>query len=354
MAIAGWTEVAVEVAGIASRTGGVGERAEAMLDQLRRVIPFEGAWIGLRDPHRNEHLTVAHRGLDKPIRDWLAGPAVTAEIELAGLHRGSPPMRLRDLPFAPTKLTSWMQYLRPAGFRESIGAGLFTRDGRHLGVLALHTDTRAHPTDAARDLIGMLAPVIADAVDPLRSIASAARLVHNALGGIVVTRSGEVLPLPGLPPHPLLAAGSALLAVAASQLRDANPYTAFLCPYSEPVAPAGYVQIRVLACAHQPLDHLLAAVVVVGPPDLCGLTRRELEILGLLIDGWTNRRIATVLFITERTVAAHVEHILAKLDAPTRTLAAVRALRQGLYLPRALHTHPPSARRRAYPLTRGS
>jgi DNA-binding CsgD family transcriptional regulator len=35
-------------------------------------------------------------------------------------------------------------------------------------------------------------------------------------------------------------------------------------------------------------------------------------------------------------VAAHVEHILAKLSAPTRTLAAVRALRLGLYVPPAL------------------
>ena len=34
-----------------------------------------------------------------------------------------------------------------------------------------------------------------------------------------------------------------------------------------------------------------------------------------------------------RTVAAHLEHVLAKLEAPTRTLAAVRAERDGLYVP---------------------
>jgi DNA-binding CsgD family transcriptional regulator len=37
--------------------------------------------------------------------------------------------------------------------------------------------------------------------------------------------------------------------------------------------------------------------------------------------------------VAPRTVAAHVEHILAKLGAGTRALAAVRALGQGLYVP---------------------
>ena len=54
------------------------------------------------------------------------------------------------------------------------------------------------------------------------------------------------------------------------------------------------------------------------------------------LDGWQNNQMAGALFITERTVAAHVEHVMAKLDTATRTRAAVRALRQGLYVPRAL------------------
>ena len=68
----------------------------------------------------------------------------------------------------------------------------------------------------------------------------------------------------------------------------------------------------------------------------CGLTSRELQVLGLLVEGWANRRMAVALFVTERTVASHIEHILAKLAASSRTLAAVRALRQGLYVPRRL------------------
>ena len=39
------------------------------------------------------------------------------------------------------------------------------------------------------------------------------------------------------------------------------------------------------------------------------------------------------LFIADRTVATHVEHILHKLEVPTRTLAAVRAEREGCHVP---------------------
>ncbi len=69
------------------------------------------------------------------------------------------------------------------------------------------------------------------------------------------------------------------------------------------------------------------------PGDLHGLTARELEVLGLIVEGCSNRKIARTLVISQRTVAAHVEHILAKLRTPTRTHAVVRAERAGLYVP---------------------
>jgi DNA-binding NarL/FixJ family response regulator len=68
-------------------------------------------------------------------------------------------------------------------------------------------------------------------------------------------------------------------------------------------------------------------------PDLHGLTQRELEVQGLLVEGYSNQEIARTLVVAPRTVAAHLEHVLGKLGAPTRTLAAVRAERDGLYVP---------------------
>ncbi|ACK68634.1 two component transcriptional regulator, LuxR family [Gloeothece citriformis PCC 7424] len=60
------------------------------------------------------------------------------------------------------------------------------------------------------------------------------------------------------------------------------------------------------------------------------LTDRELEVLQLIVDGYSNAAIADQLFITVGTVKTHVRNILNKLCADDRTQAAVRALRAGL------------------------
>jgi len=56
-------------------------------------------------------------------------------------------------------------------------------------------------------------------------------------------------------------------------------------------------------------------------------------VLGLVVEGRSNQQIARQLAVATRTVAAHLEHILHKLDAPTRTQAAVQAVREGCHVP---------------------
>ncbi|HXG25458.1 MAG TPA: response regulator transcription factor [Candidatus Binatia bacterium] len=60
------------------------------------------------------------------------------------------------------------------------------------------------------------------------------------------------------------------------------------------------------------------------------LTPRELEILGLMARGHTNREIAERLIVAVGTIKVHVEHILGKLGAADRTQASVRAVELGL------------------------
>lgn len=60
------------------------------------------------------------------------------------------------------------------------------------------------------------------------------------------------------------------------------------------------------------------------------LTRREREVLQLVVEGFANKQIARRLRITEKTVKTHVSSILQKLGVPDRTAAAVLAIRQGL------------------------
>ena len=65
-----------------------------------------------------------------------------------------------------------------------------------------------------------------------------------------------------------------------------------------------------------------------------GLTARELEVLALLVAGLTNRAIGEELFVSPKTVATHIEHILGKLGASRRMEAAAIAHRLGLIEPR--------------------
>ena len=56
------------------------------------------------------------------------------------------------------------------------------------------------------------------------------------------------------------------------------------------------------------------------------LTEREREVLGLVARGHSNKEIASLLDITERTARTHVSNILGKLDLASRTQAALWAI----------------------------
>jgi DNA-binding CsgD family transcriptional regulator len=60
------------------------------------------------------------------------------------------------------------------------------------------------------------------------------------------------------------------------------------------------------------------------------MTQREQQVLDLICRGHTNAQIAEQLFISTRTAAHHVSAVLAKLDAPSRAVAARQAVQLGL------------------------
>lgn len=79
------------------------------------------------------------------------------------------------------------------------------------------------------------------------------------------------------------------------------------------------------------------------------LTRREIDVLGLIIQGQTNQEISRALGIGVGTVKTHVEHIIAKLGVVDRTQAAVRAIQLGV-----LSWNPENHGRLGGPQVRGS
>jgi DNA-binding CsgD family transcriptional regulator len=59
-------------------------------------------------------------------------------------------------------------------------------------------------------------------------------------------------------------------------------------------------------------------------------TMREIEVLQLVAQGLINREIGERLFISEETVKSHVRHLLAKLQARSRSHGVAVGFRRGL------------------------
>lgn len=88
-------------------------------------------------------------------------------------------------------------------------------------------------------------------------------------------------------------------------------------------AAAGQVQLSPAVAAR-----LAQQVQVPDSPE--ALTPREVDVLRLVAEGLSNKEIAQVLSIGEKTVKTHVSNILSKLNLLSRTQAALYAVRTGL------------------------
>ena len=123
------------------------------------------------------------------------------------------------------------------------------------------------------------------------------------------------------------------------------------CPYEQAAAMADSDQESALRAALEIFERLaaapMAAIVrrklrasgVRGIPrgahertrqNPCGMTNRQLRVLGLLVEGRRNADIARRLFVAEKTVDHHVSAVLAKLGVRSRGEAVAAATRLGL------------------------
>jgi ATP/maltotriose-dependent transcriptional regulator MalT len=114
-----------------------------------------------------------------------------------------------------------------------------------------------------------------------------------------------------------------LLAEAYEQLDDAD------AAERERAAARGCFERLGAAAALHALDALDAGTVA-APADAHGLSARELEVLGLVAAGRTNRDVAGALFLSEKTVARHLSNIFTKLGVSSRSAATAYAYEHGL------------------------
>jgi hypothetical protein len=326
-------ELRREFAGIAASSATVQERALEVLHHLGRLMAFDAAWIAARDPERHRHLPLASTGAAAPLYEYFARPEADEELERLGLNRRRLPMLASEIPGPLSEVRAWGDHLLPAGFRQGMAAPLFTADGRHIGSLGLLSADPSRPSPADRRVIAAITTVIADELDRTQDIAETARIIDKASAGVVLTRGGDVLPLPGLPDDRLLVRGSPILAVAADELANSGAYTTFLAPAPDADGEQ-LIRVTALDFTRPDLDHLAAAVVSCPPGDLHGLTVLDLRVLGLLVEGVTDiPALGHALHVDTAAVADALGRSLAALGTSDLTAATVRALRSGMRIP---------------------
>ncbi|WP_029432270.1 hypothetical protein [Blastococcus sp. URHD0036] len=334
-----------ELADIGTMATGVEQRAADVLEVLRRELRFDSAWIAVRDPERHRHVALATTGPAEALHRYFSTPEADVELDLLGLNSLQPPVLAGELPTPLPEIRAWGEYLIPAGFRGGVAGALFASTGRHVGFLSLLGADPARPGPADRDVLAAVTRVIADDLDRTREIAATAKIVGTAEAGVVVTRGGTPLPLPGLPDDPLLAPGSPVLAAVARELAAGGPYAAFLVPV--PGADGeGLRRVTALDCAMPELDHLSGAVLLSSPGDLRGLTCLDLRLLGHLVAGTTQvPALAAAVGVDPRTATVSLRRAQLALDVPGPAATATRAVRTGLRIPPALGGPPGTGRR---------
>ncbi|MFI1972040.1 helix-turn-helix transcriptional regulator [Streptomyces cinnamoneus] len=303
-------------------TGG----ADTVLTALSAVIDYDHASLSRWDPLRRRHVTLAGsypadatHYVENRLHD---DPAFTV------IQRSSDTTRWwHDVP-SPVRQasTGFHEVLQPLGVEDGVAQCLFAADGRYVGILNVSTTRARCDQPAARAVMTLLGECLAAVTDPLlgpRSSggpggpgdavgSSCAVLVPEDENAAPVVVSGE--PLPGL-----TEARSPLAALLRRTAARRGAPATVLVPYRR--------RTLELHLTRQDAGTVVVCRTVARPS---ALSPRELEVLAELTQGRTNREIADRLFLSPRTVATHIEHILAKLDVPNRAAAAGRAVAWGL------------------------
>lgn len=293
------------------------DRLGEALEALRSIIPFAAVHVEAREvvragrtgPHGNWS-TVCSDGYPSSVTTWLSGPGLQRDLKVTGGHRHRRPVRWRDVGTDPLELPTIGEYLHPHGFREGASAALYTRDDDWTGCLHLSLGDAAHPNDAEVAVLHGALPTFAELcrqVGTDRALEGRVQVLRRGPDGDITTTGGRRT---GLPPA-VLTAAAALADGQACLIRAEERWWRIYVLPTGPAARSGPVWV----------EH---------DPERRGLTDRELEVLGAVCEGWSNRRIAEHLGVTQRTVATHVERILVKLDTTTRAGAAAVAVGEGL------------------------
>lgn len=294
--------------------------ARAVLAGLAEVLPADCTALSVADPATGGHRTLAS-SYPAAITGLIDARMHTDRL-FAAVRDGRHAVRVRDLEPSRRHGEIFERIIVPSGFRDGVTLCLFAADDRYVGMLNASTLDARHPDDDTIALLELLAPDLAAALDPVPVPAprTGALGADGAEGtdGLLVERTGRVVALSaGARPEVLRPPLAGLVAA----VRDGAPAPG---PLLLVTASGEVVGVELHATARGVLVLHRAAT----PP--AGLTVRELEVLDGVGHGLSNPEIGARLGIRPRTVASHVEHVLAKTGARNRAAAARCAAQWGL------------------------
>ncbi|WP_433710226.1 response regulator transcription factor [Nocardia sp. CA-084685] len=213
----------------------------------------------------------------------------------------------------------YREHFEAVGIIDGVSMALATPQGSVVGLLHLASAEAAHFDEHHRQLLDALTPALAQAVTrpsagvPIPPGYSVSRVRGDAVESVAYRPAATVTSDP------------VVLEIARRFGRQEVRTLRFLWRM-----PDGWSDVQLVREDGPDEAVIVACRRTVLPWQL---TPRELEVLTALTTGATNRRIASMMGISERTVMTHVERILQKLNVPCRTTAAVRAVRDGTVLP---------------------
>lgn len=225
-------------------------------------------------------------------------------------------------------------------FGRSTTIPLYSVDARLTGRLVTDADLPAADEPGWSELLESLAGLVDWMWGPVWMTAG----MDPEESSAIVSASGAVIPIPGRDPGAHLQTGGELPRLVAEE--HPHPGRLFRFWWRDP--DGGWHRVRVIAGPQ--------GAIVVDTPErpLHELSGRELDVLTLVAQGMTNGQIASILGITEKTVAKHVERSLRKTASASRAVLAHRAVTHGLQLrpvpqPPSDWTRPPARARQEAP-----
>lgn len=154
-----------EAARIATSGGAAAERGVSLLGLLEGLVPYDAAWIALRDADTGRHVPLVQYGRTAALQAYFARSDADDELQRLGLNHFGWPVLAHDLPIPMEHTRAWREYLLPAGFRDGLAVSLFTAAGRRVGFMFLLTEDPAMFTATTCAVIHSMNLLIAAAVD---------------------------------------------------------------------------------------------------------------------------------------------------------------------------------------------